>query len=62
MEKNFKKHLVKHIFDSMEKKREKSSKLFIKVNKRDVNSFSGSVNIETLYFVQLSRVSMILTE
>lgn len=25
------------------------------------NSFSGSVNIETLYFVQLSRVSMILT-
>lgn len=26
------------------------------------NSFSGSVNIETLYFVQLSRVSMILTE
>lgn len=26
------------------------------------NSFSSSVNIETLYFVQLSRVSMILTE
>lgn len=59
MEKNFKKHLVKHIFDW--KNAKKVPSYLLKLISAMFNSFSGSVNIETLYFVQLSRVSMILT-
>lgn len=48
-EKNFRKHLVKHIFQW--KNMEKVRSYLLKLISAMFNSFSGSVNIETLYFV-----------